>query len=249
MLLEVENVKKIFGRRLNAVTALKDLSFTVNEGEFVAIMGESGSGKSTLLNLIATFDQPTEGSITIHGQNLDQLKHKQIAQFRRNMLGFVFQDFNMLTTMTNKDNLLMPLVLSNEKPQTMNERVEVISEELDKKNILDKYPHEVSGGQQQRVAIGRAIITQPKLILADEPTGALDSKTSEDIMNLFRKMNHDQQTILMVTHSTVDASFAKRVLFIKDGRVYHEIYRGEESRAVFQKRISESLTILNERAD
>ncbi|MGX0036305.1 ABC-type lipoprotein export system ATPase subunit [Staphylococcus auricularis] len=167
MLLEVENVKKIFGRRLNAVTALKDLSFTVNEGEFVAIMGESGSGKSTLLNLIATFDQPTEGSITIHGQNLDQLKHKQIAQFRRNMLGFVFQDFNMLTTMTNKDNLLMPLVLSNEKPQTMNERVEVISEELDIKNILDKYPHEVSGGQQQRVAIGRAIITQPKLILAD----------------------------------------------------------------------------------
>ena len=183
MLLEVENVKKIFGRRLNAVTALKDLSFTVNEGEFVAIMGESGSGKSTLLNLIATFEKPTEGSITIHGQNLDQLKHKQIAQFRRNMLGFVFQDFNMLTTMTNKDNLLMPLVLSNEKPQTMNERVEVISEELDIKNILDKYPHEVSGGQQQRVAIGRAIITQPKLILADEPTGALDSKTSEDTVS------------------------------------------------------------------
>ena len=173
MLLEVENVKKIFGRRLNAVTALKDLSFTVNEGEFVAIMGESGSGKSTLLNLIATFEKPTEGSITIHGQNLDQLKHKQIAQFRRNMLGFVFQDFNMLTTMTNKDNLLMPLVLSNEKPQTMNERVEVISEELDIKNILDKYPHEVSGGQQQRVAIGRAIITPVSYTHLTLPTSDL----------------------------------------------------------------------------
>ncbi|PNZ31988.1 ABC transporter ATP-binding protein [Staphylococcus petrasii] len=249
MLLDVRNVKKTFGRGLNATTALNGISLTIDNGEFVAIMGESGSGKSTLLNLIATFDKATEGTITINNQDIRKLRNKQIAHFRRDNLGFVFQDFNVLPTMTNKDNILMPLVLANRSHKIMQQRLDRLSTELGIEKLLDKYPYQISGGEQQRIAIGRALINEPNLLLADEPTGALDSKTSKNIMDLFKKINNHHQTILMVTHSAVDASYAKRVLFIKDGRLYHEIYRGEESQQDFQKRIADSLAILNERGD
>lgn len=249
MLLDVNNVKKIFGRGLNATTALNGMSFNVDRGEFVAIMGESGSGKSTLLNLIATYDKATEGTITIDEQNIRQLRNKEIAYFRRDHLGFVFQNFNILPTMTNKDNILMPLVLANRSHQTMRHRLYRLSYQLHIEPLLNKYPFEISGGEQQRVAICRALINEPDLLLADEPTGALDSKTSKTIMELFRDINKNEQTILMVTHSAVDASYAKRILFIKDGRLYHEIYRGEELQSEFQKRIADSLAMLHESGD
>lgn len=249
MLLDVKNVKKTFGRGLNATIALNGISFTVDKGEFVAIMGESGSGKSTLLNLIATFDKVSEGNITINNQDIRKLSNKQIAHFRRDNLGFVFQDFNVLPTMTNRDNILMPLVLANRSHKVMEQRMNTLSSKLGIEKLLSKYPYQVSGGEQQRIAIGRALINEPDLLLADEPTGALDSKTSKQIMTLFREINDNTQTILMVTHSTIDASYAKRVLFIKDGRLYHEIYRGEESQHDFQKRIADSLAILNESGD
>lgn len=249
MLLDVRNVKKKFGRGLNATTALNGISFTVDKGEFVAIMGESGSGKSTMLNLIATFDKVTEGTITINKQDVRKLRNRQIAHFRRDHMGFVFQDFNVLPTMTNKDNMLMPLVLANRSHKFMEQRVNELSTALGIDQLLNKYPYQISGGEQQRIAIGRALINEPDLLLADEPTGALDSKTSKHIMQLFKEINQHAQTILMVTHSAVDASYAKRVLFIKDGRLYHEIYRGEESQQAFQKRIADSLAILNERGD
>lgn len=249
MLLDVRNVKKTFGRGLNATTALNGISFTVDKGEFVAIMGESGSGKSTMLNLIATFDKVTEGTITINKQDVRKLRNRQIAHFRRDHMGFVFQDFNVLPTMTNKDNMLMPLVLANRSHKFMEQRVNDLSTALGIEQLLNKYPYQISGGEQQRIAIGRALINEPDLLLADEPTGALDSKTSKHIMQLFKEINQHAQTILMVTHSAVDASYAKRVLFIKDGRLYHEIYRGEESQQAFQKRIADSLAILNERGD
>lgn len=249
MLLEVKNVKKVYGRGLNSTTALNNMNLEIDDGEFVAIMGESGSGKSTLLNLIATFDKVTEGFISLNGTAIKKLRNKEVARFRRETLGFVFQDFNVLNTMTNKDNILMPLVLSNERPKTMNERLETISTQLGINDLLDKYPYEISGGQKQRIAIARALIAQPKLLLADEPTGALDSKTSKNLMKLFREINQNNQTILMVTHSNIDASYAERVIFIKDGKLYHEIYRGEESRDEYQKRIADSLAILNGRGD
>lgn len=249
MLLNIKNVKKVFGRGANQTVALKDMNFSINEGEFVAIMGESGSGKSTLLNIIATFDTPTEGSVTIGGQDLSLLKNKEIAKFRRDTLGFVFQDFNVLHTMSNKDNILMPLVLSNMKPNVMEERLSRLAPKLGISEHLEKFPNQISGGQQQRVAIARALISNPSLLLADEPTGALDSKTSTDIMNLFQNINKDHQTILMVTHSTIDAAYASRVVFIKDGILYHEIYRGDESQNEFQKRISDSLSMLSERGE
>ncbi|MCO4097717.1 ABC transporter ATP-binding protein [Macrococcoides canis] len=249
MLLNIKNVKKVFGRDANQTVALKDMNFSINEGEFVAIMGESGSGKSTLLNIIATFDTPTEGSVTIGGQDLSMLKNKEIAKFRRDTLGFVFQDFNVLHTMSNKDNILMPLVLSNMKPNVMEERLSRLAPKLGISEHLEKFPNQISGGQQQRVAIARALISNPSLLLADEPTGALDSKTSTDIMNLFQNINNDNQTILMVTHSTIDAAYASRVVFIKDGILYHEIYRGDESQNEFQKRISDSLSMLSERGE
>ena len=249
MLLDVKNVKKTFGRGLNATIALNGISFTVDKGEFVAIMGESGSGKSTLLNLIATFDNVSEGNITINNQDIRKLSNKQIAHFRRDNLGFVFQDFNVLPTMTNRDNILMPLVLANRSHKVMEQRMNALSSKLGIEKLLSKYPYQVSGGEQQRIAIGRALINEPDLLLADEPTGALDSKTSKQIMTLFREINDNTQTILMVTHSSIDASYAKRVLFIKDGRLYHEIYRGEESQHDFQKRIADSLAILNESGD
>lgn len=249
MLLEVKNVKKVYGRGLNSTTALNHMNLQIEEGEFVAIMGESGSGKSTLLNLIATFDKLSEGFITLNGKAINRLRNKEIARFRRETLGFVFQDFNVLNTMTNKDNILMPLVLANERPKKMNERLQSLSAQLGIEDLLEKYPYEISGGQKQRIAIARALIAQPKLLLADEPTGALDSKTSKNLMKLFRKINQNNQTILMVTHSNIDASYAERVIFIKDGKLYHEIYRGEESRDEYQKRIADSLSILNGRGD
>lgn len=223
------------------------MNLLVDTGEFVAIMGESGSGKSTLLQLIATFDQLTEGTIQLNGQSLASLKKRDIAQFRREQLGFVFQEFNILESMTNKDNILMPLVLSNQFVHTMQERLDKVSRQLNISDILNQFPNQISGGQKQRVAIARALITHPQLLLADEPTGALDSKSSKQLMQLFQHLNQQQQTILMVTHSTIDASYANRVVFIKDGRLYHEIYRGEESQIVYQKRIADSLAIINGR--
>ncbi|KTW19506.1 ABC transporter ATP-binding protein [Staphylococcus warneri] len=247
MLLEVKHVKKVFGKGLNRTEALSDMNLLVDTGEFVAIMGESGSGKSTLLQLIATFDQLTEGTIQLNGQSLASLKKRDIAQFRREQLGFVFQEFNILESMTNKDNILMPLVLSNQFVHTMQERLDKVSQQLNISDILNQFPNQISGGQKQRVAIARALITHPQLLLADEPTGALDSKSSKQLMQLFQHLNQQQQTILMVTHSTIDASYANRVVFIKDGRLYHEIYRGEESQIVYQKRIADSLAIINGR--
>ncbi|AGZ25448.1 MULTISPECIES: ABC transporter ATP-binding protein [Staphylococcus] len=247
MLLEVKHVKKVFGKGLNRTEALSDMNLLVDTGEFVAIMGESGSGKSTLLQLIATFDQLTEGTIQLNGQSLASLKQKDIAQFRREQLGFVFQEFNILESMTNKDNILMPLVLSNQSVHTMEERLDKVSQQLNISDILNQFPNQISGGQKQRVAIARALITHPKLLLADEPTGALDSKSSKQLMQLFQHLNQQQQTILMVTHSNIDASYANRVVFIKDGRLYHEIYRGEESQIAYQKRIADSLAIINGR--
>lgn len=247
MLLEVKHVKKVFGKGLNRTEALSDMNLLVDTGEFVAIMGESGSGKSTLLQLIATFDQLTEGTIQLNGQSLASLKKRDIAQFRREQLGFVFQEFNILESMTNKDNILMPLILSNQFVHTMQERLDKVSRQLNISDILNQFPNQISGGQKQRVAIARALITHPQLLLADEPTGALDSKSSKQLMQLFQHLNQQQQTILMVTHSTIDASYANRVVFIKDGRLYHEIYRGEESRIAYQKRIADSLAIINGR--
>lgn len=247
MLLEVKHVKKVFGKGLNRTEALSDMNLLVDTGEFVAIMGESGSGKSTLLQMIATFDQLTEGTIQLNGQYLASLKKRDIAQFRREQLGFVFQEFNILESMTNKDNILMPLVLSNQSVHTMQERLDKVSRQLNISDILNQFPNQISGGQKQRVAIARALITHPQLLLADEPTGALDSKSSKQLMQLFQHLNQQQQTILMVTHSTIDASYANRVVFIKDGRLYHEIYRGEESQIVYQKRIADSLAIINGR--
>lgn len=249
MLLDIRNVKKVYGKGANQTVALKDMNFSIEKGEFVAIMGESGSGKSTLLNIIATFDTPTEGMVMIDGQNVGMLKNKDVAKFRRDTLGFVFQDFNVLHTMSNKDNILMPLVLSNKRPDEMNNRILPLAQKLGIDTLLDKYPHQISGGQQQRIAIARALISNPSILLADEPTGALDSKTSSEIMNLFREINNDEQTILMVTHSSIDAAYAKRVVFIKDGILYHEIYRGNETQSEFQKRISDSLALLSERGE
>ncbi len=246
MLLEVKQVKKVFGKGLNRTEALSDMNLFVDKGEFVAIMGESGSGKTTLLQLIATFDQLTEGTIQIDGQSLASLKSKDIASFRREQLGFVFQDFNLLDSMTNKDNILMPLVLANKPVKVMQQRIDNLAQRLNISDILNQFPNQISRGQKQRVAIARALITQPQILLADEPTGALDSKSSKHLMQLFQQINQQQlQTILMVTHSNIDASYANRVIFIKDGRLYHEIYRGEERQSEYQKRIADSLAILN----
>lgn len=247
MLLDVKNVKKVYKTRGNQTTALQQIDFGVNEGEFVAIMGESGSGKSTLLNIIATFDQPSQGTVHLNGTNTAKIKKNKIAQFRREQLGFVFQDFNVLDTFSNKDNILLPMVLSNADIKEMERRLQEIAPILGIQNLLEKYPYEISGGQRQRVAIARAIITNPPLLLADEPTGALDSKSSEQILGLFKELNRLNNTILMVTHSIQAASYASRVLFIKDGVVYHELYRGEESNQAFNERVSQSLTMLADR--
>lgn len=245
-LLEVKNVKKIYTTRFgsNQVEALRDVNFTVERGEYVAIMEESGSGKTTLLNILAALDKPTEGKVYLKDRDLGKLKEKEIATFRRQNLGFVFQDFNLLDTFSLKDNIFLPLVLSGKKYPEMEKRLKPIVEKLGIEKLLEKYPYEVSGGQKQRAAIARALITKPQLILADEPSGALDSKAADSLMNLFTTINQDGQTIVMVTHSVKAASSAKRVLFIKDGKVFHQLYRGNLTNEEMYERISDTLKVL-----
>lgn len=229
-LLKVEHLKKEYRGKFknNTVTALADVNFEVEAGEFIAIMGESGSGKSTLLNCIATLDKPTTGTIMLNDEDLTKLSDKALASYRRDHLGFVFQDFNLLDTMFVRDNIYLPLILAN-RTKNKAEKLHQLSEQLGIQDLLNKYPFELSGGQMQRVAIGRALITNPDILLGDEPTGALDSKNAAEILSLFRKYNESNQTILMVTHSALAASCAKRVLFIKDGMVFHQIYRGNRN--------------------
>lgn len=249
-ILDVKNLKKVYGEKNSLIVeALKNVNFSVNEGEFVTIMGESGSGKTTLLNIIATLDRATNGTVLLRDREISNLKDSEVSSFRRENLGFVFQDFNLLDTFNNRDNIFLPLVLSGEDFKTMEEKLKSIADILGISEILDKYPYEISGGQKQRVAVARAIITNPDLILADEPTGALDSNSSDMLLKLFKKINDNGQTILMVTHSLRAASFSKRVLFIKDGVVYHEIYKGEESNQEFAERIIQSQNMLNNRGE
>ncbi len=244
-ILQVQNLTKIYAAGTGSQTiALKNVNFSVEEGEFIAIMGESGSGKTTLLNMVSTLDKPTEGSVFIAGKNTGNLGGNQIAAFRRNELGFVFQDFNLLDTFSNRDNIYLPLVLSSYKHQEMARRIQKIAPALGIEELLDKYPYEISGGQKQRVAIARALITRPKLLLADEPTGALDSASSDNIMNIFSEVHQAGQTVLMVTHSVKAAAYASRVLFIKDGGVYHEVYRGDRTHREFMETITDSQMML-----
>lgn len=245
-ILEVNNLKKVYTTRLggNQVEALKNLSFLVEEGEYVAIMGESGSGKTTLLNILAALDKPTGGQVILNGKNIVDIREKEISAFRRENLGFVFQDFNLLDNFSLKDNIVLPLVLSGVDYKEMERRITPIAAQLGILDILGKYPYEVSGGQKQRAAVARALIIKPELVLADEPTGALDSKATEDLLTLFNKINERGQTILMVTHSTKAASHARRVLFIKDGEVFHQIYRGNLTSEELYAKISDTLTML-----
>ena len=245
-ILEVNNLKKVYTTRLggNQVEALKNLSFSVEEGEYVAIMGESGSGKTTLLNILAALDKPTGGQVILNGKNIVDIREKEISAFRRENLGFVFQDINLLDNFSLKDNIVLPLVLSGVDYKEMERRITPIAAQLGILDILGKYPYEVSGGQKQRAAVARALIIKPELVLADEPTGALDSKATEDLLTLFNKINERGQTILMVTHSTKAASHARRVLFIKDGEVFHQIYRGNLTSEELYAKISDTLTML-----
>lgn len=245
-LLEVKNVKKIYTTRFgkNQVQALSNVNFSVEVGEYVAIMGESGSGKTTLLNILAALDKPTRGSVLLQGKDLTHIREKEITNFRREHLGFVFQDFNLLDNFNNKDNIFLPLVLSKKSVSEMERRLAPIAKQLGIEDILTKYPYEISGGQKQRVAVARALITQPDLVLADEPTGALDSKSTEELLHLFGRINEKRQTIIMVTHSTSAASHASRVLFIKDGKIFHEIYRGNKTMDQMYQCISDTLTLL-----
>lgn len=245
-ILKVNNLKKTYTSRFggNQVQALKGVTFSVESGEYVAIMGESGSGKTTLLNILAALDKPTEGSVELDGRNLSDVKEDSLATFRRDNLGFVFQEFNLLDTFSLKDNILLPLVLSGEKNSEMKKRLEAVADSLGITDILGKFPYEVSGGQKQRAAAARAIITSPKLLLADEPTGSLDSQSSSELLRVFSKMNENGQTILMVTHSTDAASHANRVLFIRDGVVFHQIYRNNSTNEELYKKISDTLTML-----
>lgn len=244
--LEVKNLKKIYRPRFggNQVQALTRVSFSVEEGEYVAIMGESGSGKTTLLNIMAALDKPTEGEVYLDGKPLSKIREKDVSQFRRENLGFVFQEFNLLDTFNLRDNILLPLVLEGRSHQEMMGRIEPVAERLGIRELLDKYPYEVSGGQKQRAAVARAIITEPRLILADEPTGALDSRSTDELLSLFAKINRQGQTILMVTHSVKAASRAGRVLFIKDGEVFHQVYRGTMTDEQLYQKISDTLTML-----
>lgn len=245
-LLTVEHVKKTYQSRFNGtpVEALKDIEFTIDEGEYVAIMGESGSGKSTLLNLLATLDKPTAGKITLKELDFNQIPEKQAAAFRRDHLGFVFQDFNLLDNFSVKDNILLPLVLAQTDLTVMKRELLPIAKALGIESLLEKQPYELSGGQKQWVAVARAIITKPELLLADEPTGALDSKTADQLLEIFQRINENGQTILMVTHSSLAASRAQRVLFIKDGLVFHQLYRGGKSDQEFLTTITETMTAL-----
>lgn len=245
-ILEAQCIKKIYTTRFggNQVQALSNVSFSVEQGEYVAIMGESGSGKTTLLNILAALDRPTSGRVLLDGKSLSDIREKDMASFRRNNLGFVFQDFNLLDTFTLRDNIFLPLVLSGKDFREMDGRLRPIAKKLEITDILRKYPYEVSGGQKQRAAVARALITGPKLVLADEPTGALDSRSTDGLLRIFNEINREGQTILMVTHSTKAASHAGRVLFIKDGEVFHQIYRGNSTNEQLYQKISDTLTLL-----
>ena len=245
-LLEVNNLKKIYTTRFGGtqVEALRNVNFSVEPREYVAIMGESGSGKTTLLNILAALDRPTSGKVFLKGRELGTIKEKEMAAFRRQNLGFVFQDFNLLDTFSLQDNIFLPLVLSGMKYPEMARRLEPIAASLGIEKLLKKFPYEVSGGQKQRAAVARALITKPQLILADEPTGALDSRSADELLDLFHEINENGQTILMVTHSIKAASTAKRVLFIKDGEVFHQLYRGNLSNEQMYQKISDTLTVL-----
>lgn len=240
MLLEINHLEKVFRTRFSKeeTRALQDVDFKVDKGEFIAIMGESGSGKTTLLNILATLEKPTKGSVLLNGTDITKIKEGDLANFRLQNLGFVFQDFNLLDTLSIRDNIFLPLVLNGKPFKEMEKRLNIIAPKLRIETLLDKRPFEISGGQKQRVAISRSLITNPQLLLADEPTAALDYRNSEDILNLFEAINLDGQTLLMVTHSANAASHAKRVLFIKDGRIFHQIYRGNKTNLEFSKDIS-----------
>ena len=243
--LEIKNLKKYYGTKNNITKAVNDLSLEVEEGEFVAIMGASGSGKTTLLNCISTIDEVTSGHIFIDGKDITELKEKDLASFRRENLGFIFQDFNLLDTLTISENISLALIINKEEVNKVEEKVDDIAEKLGIKEILNKYPYEVSGGQKQRCACARALINKPKLILADEPTGALDSKSSRMLLETMDEMNEKlNATILMVTHDSFSASFCKRVLFLKDGKIFNEIRRGEKPRKDFFNEILDVLTLL-----
>ena len=250
-LLEAKGIKKIYKTRFGgaSVEALKNVSFSVEKGEYVAIMGESGSGKTTLLNILAALDKATEGTVILDGMDLGNVKDKDAAKFRRDNMGYVFQDFNLLDTFSIEDNIYLPLVLAGKKPDEMKERLDKLAGPLGIEKLLKKYPYEVSGGQKQRAAVARALITDPRIILADEPTGALDSKSSDELLSLFRQVNQMGQTILMVTHSTKAASNASRVLFIKDGTIFHQIYRGDSTDQKLYQKISDTLTLLAQGGD
>lgn len=250
-ILEVNGLKKTYSSRFGGhkVEALKNVNFSVEEGEFVAIMGESGSGKTTLLNILAALDKPTGGSVLLRGQDISKIKDSAIASFRRDNLGFVFQEFNLLDTFTIEDNIYLPLVLAGKPYKEMHSKLMSLSQRLGIAGLLGKYPYEVSGGQKQRAAVARAMITDPMMILADEPTGALDSKSSDDLLKLFREVNRSGLTVLMVTHSVKAASVAGRVLFIRDGEVYHQLYRGMDTDEQFYQKISDTLTMLATRGD
>ena len=245
-LLEIHHVKKVYTTRFggNQVTALRDVNFAVEDGEYVAIMGESGAGKTTLLNILAALDRPTAGEVLLDGHDITQISEKALSAFRRDHLGFVFQDFNLLDTFSLRDNIYLPLVLAGKPYREMEARLEPIAQRLGITDLLEKYPYEVSGGQKQRAAIARALITSPRLILADEPTGALDSHATDSLLRLFGAINAGGQTLLMVTHSVKAASHAGRVLFLRDGEVYHQLYRGEMSYEQMFAKVSDTLTML-----
>ena len=243
-ILNVSNIEKYYGNKGMVTKAVDNISFSVNKGEFVGIMGASGSGKTTLLNCISTIDTVTSGHIYVDGKNITTMKSKQLSAFRREQLGFVFQDFNLLDTFSLRDNIYLPLVLTGEDYREMEQKIRPIAQALKITEILDKFPYEVSGGQKQRAAVARALITNPKLILADEPTGALDSKAASALLSIFGEINAEGQTILMVTHSAQAASHASRVLFIKDGEVFHQIYKGHHTRQELYQKISDTLTLL-----
>ena len=245
-LLEVSHLQKIYTTRFggNQVEALKNVNFSVEPGEYAAIMGESGSGKTTLLNILAALDRPTSGQVLLNGRALSDIREKDMAAFRRTHLGFVFQDFNLLDTFSLKDNILLPLVLAGREYPEMERALRPLAQRLEIEPLLEKFPYEVSGGQKQRCAVARALITAPQIVLADEPTGALDSRAADQLLDLFGQINAEGQTILMVTHSVKAASHARRVLFLRDGEVYHQLYRGENTQEVQFGRISDTLTVL-----
>ena len=247
-LLEVQHLQKIYTTRFggNQVTALADVNFSVESGEYVAIMGESGSGKTTLLNILAALDRPTAGEVFLNGKALSDIRERDLAAFRRSHLGFVFQDFNLLDTFSLQDNIFLPLVLAGKDYRDMKKKIQPIAEHLGLAGILPKYPYEVSGGQKQRCAVARALITDPQIVLADEPTGALDSRAADNLLELFGEINKGGQTILMVTHSVKAASHAGRVLFLRDGQVYHQLSRGTQSAEAQFAKISDTLTVLTQ---